>query len=414
MKYQWYIVLLVILTACSGTEKTTELVFSSWRTDDEQQMNEIIAAFEEAHPNISVRFDPINPPDYNPVLRLRLENDEGPDLFYARSYDTGRQLFRDGFIRDIQDLKFISERYTASSKDPWTMDTGELLAMPFLAVSHGVYYNKDIFSEFALSIPQTWEELLSVAQKLKSEGITPFSNGLADQWDIAEVVFMNIAPNFIGGEEGRLAYDAGTRRFDDQAVIDTFAAMDSLQAYLPEGYEALSYNDSKAFFLLGDAAMMFDGSWTIAEHLGTSTSFEWGVFAPPPPADAPGFITFHPDSGIAINASSQYAEEAEIFLRWISDTEGSKIVADQLPGFFPMLSETPALSNPQANEFLSLNRGKGLDVRWPWPHMMNGDPSGYNLIMDGSIAVLTDQMTPIQAAQFFSEGLAKWYAPAQR
>ncbi|HCM26226.1 MAG TPA: sugar-binding protein, partial [Treponema sp.] len=43
---------------------------------------------------------------------------------------------------------------------------------------------------------------------------------------------------------------------------------------------------------------------------------------------------------------------------------------------------------------------------------MDGDPSGYNLIMYGSIQVMKGIKTPQQAADEMAAGLAKWYKPS--
>ncbi|MFN2342553.1 MAG: extracellular solute-binding protein, partial [Desulfonatronovibrio sp.] len=63
-----------------------ELTFGSWRTDDVRQINALINEFNKEHPDIRIKFDPTNPPDYNATLRLQLEQGTGPDIFYARSY----------------------------------------------------------------------------------------------------------------------------------------------------------------------------------------------------------------------------------------------------------------------------------------------------------------------------------------
>ncbi|POR03620.1 sugar-binding protein [Alkalispirochaeta sphaeroplastigenens] len=392
-------------------EGSVGLTLGSWRTDDVQQINRLIAAFNEEHPNIAIRFDPTNPPDYNATLRLQLESGTGPDIFYARSYATGQDLFADGYMLDLSDQAFIASAYDEGARDPWQTPEGTQFAMPLMAVSHGVYYNVDLFNELGITPPATWDELLQTAQKIADAGYTPIANGLADEWDITEVLWMNIAPAFLGGREARLAYEAGTRPFNDRAMESVFAAVASLEPFLPRGYEAISYNDSKALFLLGDAAMWFDGSWTVSEFEASNPDFTWSVFAPPPPAGATPHITFHPDAGIAINPASPNIEAALTFLEWLSGPRASAVLGNELAGFFPMVSNPPALDNEKANAFLQLNEGRELDVRFPWPRLMSGDPSAYSLIQQGSIGVITGRMTPREAARALHQGVTSWYTP---
>lgn len=389
-----------------------EITFGSWRVDDVDQMERLIAAFNEEHPEIAVTFDPTTPPEYNATLRLQLESGIGPDVYYARSYATGQELFSDGYMLDMSGEDFVQARYDEGALAPWQMPDGTQFAMPLVAVSHGVYYNQDIFAELDLDIPRTWDQFLSVAQAIQDAGYIPVANGLADEWDIAEVVWMNIAPGFLGGRDARLAYESGDRPFNDPAMVSVFEAMESLTPYLPDGYQAINYNDSKALFLLGEAAMWFDGSWTISEFEASEPDFQWSVFAPPAPTAADQAITFHPDAGVAINPASENIEEAKVFVEWLSGPTASQILGNELAGFFPMVAEAPTLTNEHANDFLALNQGRALDVRFPWPKLMTGDPSAYNLIQQGSINVITGDMEPLEAADRMENGISRWYAPA--
>jgi raffinose/stachyose/melibiose transport system substrate-binding protein len=399
-------------SAAGGAKEPVKLVMGSWRADDVEQMKGLLAEYSKTHPNVIIEFKPTNPPDYNATLRLQLTSGTGPDLMYARSYATGLQLFNDGFFADVSSIPGLKENFTEGARSPWMTADGKSFAVPFVAVSHGVYYNKDIFNKLGISIPETWEDFLKVCDKIKAAGITPVANSLGDEWDIAEVVFMSIAPNFIGGREGRLAYESGKRPWNDANMVATFQAMKDLVPYLPAGFEALTYNDSNALFATGKAAMYFDGSWT----LGTfkDVPFQWGVFAPPPPKGKAPQICFHADAGIAMNTKTKYPKEASEFLAWIASKDGATIAAKYLPtGFYPMINAKITIADPHANEMLALNQGRGLDVRLAWPRLMEGEPSGYNLIMYGSIQVMKGIKTPQQAADDLAAGLAKWFKPTK-
>jgi raffinose/stachyose/melibiose transport system substrate-binding protein len=55
--------------AADGGGEAVTLTMGSWRVDDVEQMGRILAAFHEEHPNITIEFDPTNPPEYNAALR---------------------------------------------------------------------------------------------------------------------------------------------------------------------------------------------------------------------------------------------------------------------------------------------------------------------------------------------------------
>lgn len=394
----------------AAAEKVT-LTFGSWRTDDTDKINKIIAEFNKTNPNIEIKFDPTNPPDYNATLRLALENGTGPDIFYARSYDTGRELFKAGFMLDLSDFTALSN-YDDGAKAPWTSADGKNFAQPFMAVSHGIYYNKDLFAKLGIAIPTTWAELLDAAKKIKADGVFPFANGLKDEWDINEVVWQNIAPGVIGGAEGRKAYESGAKPFNDEGIVAVFQALKDLSPYFPDGVSGVDYNSAKSLFRLGKAAMIFDGSWSIPDYQGDNApAFDWSVFAVPAAAGKTGGVAFHPDNGIAINPKSAHIDAAKTFLTWLTTPEAGAAAGNNLVGFFPMIKSAVTLSDPKADAFLALNQGRNLDVRFTWPVLMAGQPSAYDLITTGSIAVITGKKSPKEAADDLAAGLAKWYEP---
>lgn len=407
-------VLGVIITSgliCSA-EKVT-LTLGSWRVDDVEQVHRLLDAFHEVHPNIEIRFNPTNPPDYNAVLRTQLTGGTGPDLMYVRSFKVGQDLFAEGYLEPVSNLPNLQENYSQGSLDAWSLD-GVAFAVPFMAVSHGIYYNVDLFAEHGLEIPQTWEELLEVAETLQNLGIIPFSNGSKDEWDMNEIVFMNLLPNFIGGREARLEYETGQIPFNDDKMVAAFSALQDIAPYLPAGQEGVSYYDAQQLFLLGRAAMFFGGSWDVAFFVSVEPDFEWGIFATPAPKGRPTVVTFHPDAGVGMNSISKHKEEGRIFLEWLTTVEAAQILADEIPGFYPLNEQPIQIVDKHANEFYALSEGKDVDARFVWPVLQAGEPDGYLLMQTAALAVIKGTMTPQEAADYLQKGLENWFEPTQK
>jgi raffinose/stachyose/melibiose transport system substrate-binding protein len=370
------------------------LTMGSWRADDVVQMNKFLAEYQKIKPNVEIQFRPINPPEYNATLRLQLESGTGPDLMYARSYATGQELFNAHYFADCTDIPGVKENFTASNIAPWQMPDGKtVFAVPFAAVSHAVYYNQNIFKKEGLSIPQTWEDFLTLCKTLQQKGYTPLANGVADEWDILEVFFLAILPNYAGGSAERVKYETGAKRFDDAAFTACFQAMKDIAAYLPKGFEAVTYNDSQILFSTQQAAMFIDGSWSAGIY--PSVPFEWSVFAAPAPRGSSTRITFHPDMAITYNRATKYPQECRDFLAWLASREGATVASANLPiGYFPMINFPIELSDPHANAFLALNVGKETDARFVWPKLMDL----YAPMNQAVIKVLKGEQTPSQAA----------------
>jgi len=282
-----------------------------------------------------------------------------------------------------------------------------------MAVSHGIYYNVDLFKELGIEVPTTWEELLAAAQTLKDNGYDGFANASGDTWTIAEIVFMNLAPNYIGGYEGRQAYLKGERCFNDEHSVAAFQAVADIAPFFPADQSAITYYDSQQIFLQGEAGMWMGGSWDIPFFESEAPDFEWSVFAVPAPEGQDQYVTFHLDAAIGMNAATTHPEEARTFLEWISQPAFAEQFGNLLPGFFPLNTTVPTLENDHGNAFLSLNEGRGVDVRWAWDGLLAGEPNGYTLMQDNAIAVLNGEETAQEAADKLQAGLAEWFEPAK-
>lgn len=393
------------------------LTLGSWRVDDVDAWAVITEAFNKDYPNITVKFDPTNPPDYNATLRTQLETGTGPDLFFVRSFATGRELFDQGYIASLKDLPGINDNFTEASRAPWSTESGEPYAVPIIAVSHGIYYNQDIFEANGLSVPATWEDLMADAKKLKDAGVIPFANGTKDAWDINEVVMMQLIPSNIGGFDGRMAYLNGERCFNDADMVAAFQRIKDLTPYLPAGFEATSYYDAQQLFAQGQAAMMFDGSWSTGGFEKDATDFKWSVFYAPPPAGKDSYVTFHVDAAIGANAATKNLEAAKTFLEWLEGPKFAELLGNELPGFFPLSKDVPQLSDPVAQTFMSFNKeAKGVDIRFVWEKLLaapSGQVDAYTAMNNAVIAILKGEMTPQQAADSLQTALAAWYEPAK-
>ena len=400
------------------TEQTA-ITMGSWRTDDIVQMNALIKVFEKEYPDIRVIYDPTPAAEYDEVLAAQLASGTAPDIFYLRSFSVSRQLFEKGFLAPLDDLPGLQENFTPQMRAPWCSRDHINYGVPFIAVAHGIYYNQDIFQRLGLSIPRTWEELLSHAATLKTAGVTPFANASGEEWTINEIVFCNIAPNFIGGYEGRMAYLNGERCFNDNHMIRALTALSDLAPFFPENHTLLKYLDSLYLFIQGQAAMWMGGSWDIPFINAESPRFQWDVFAPPPPKGAPGYMTFHLDAGMGLNRTAQHPAAARTFLSWLTRPETGRLMADTLPGFFPMhrnkssenrqmfcQERRPPLNDPHADTFLNLKCQLPTDIRFVWETLRDGTPDGYKVMQKAVINLINRVWSPKEAADYIQTTLS--------
>lgn len=395
-------VMMIVVSAGSVFAQDTTLTMGSWRADDVEQMNALFDVYKEAT-GVQIDFQPTNPTDYNATLRLQLESGTAPDLMYVRSYATGADLYDNGYLAKINDLPGLADAITEQNLAPWTTN-GDTFAVPIIGVTHAVYYNKDIFAANNIEIPTTFEEFLAACETLKAAGITPMANGVAEEWDILETFFLGMLPNYVGGPDNRVLYETGEKKLNDETFVKAYTDIAKVAPYLPEGFEAVTYNDSQILFATGRAAMFMDGSWTLGTYDGVD--FEWGTFAMPAPAGTETAITFHLDAAIGANAASQHPEEAKAFLAWLCTQDGVNALSAYLPiGMYPITNLDVTVEDPHAQEMLALTDDKVTDVRFVWPALMDL----YSPMNQAVISVLkgTDPQAAADTVQAAFDSLAK-------
>lgn len=386
------------LCALALAEPVT-LTMGSWRNDDAELVQRMLDKYAEKS-GVKIKYEPTQSAQYNATLRLQLDNGTGPDLFYSRSYATGRELYNAGFNLDVTDLKGVKENFTPASLEPWTAQDGKVFAVPVAAVSQVVYYNTKLFADNKLTVPETFEDFLALCQKIKDLGVSPLANGIASEWDILECVYNGMLPNYIGGADARAKYESGEAKMNDAAFVKSLEDFAALSKFFPEGFQSVKNDDGPLMMANGQAAMFIDGSWTSGAFARNYDFKDVGVFAmPAPKGNKPG-LCFHPDYAIAGNKATKHPEEVKAFLEWVASPEGAQILADDLAeGFFPMINAPITMKNELANSILKLNEGRVLDARFTWPKF----DTLYNPMRIDLDSIAKGEKTPKEVADHWAQ-----------
>jgi raffinose/stachyose/melibiose transport system substrate-binding protein len=390
------------------------LTFGSWRNDDIDMMNRVLDVYNKAHPGVIVDFQPTADTEYDAQLLSGLQAGTGPDIIYLRSFAAGRTVYDGGFLHVLNDDVANLGDYPAAATKAWATEDGQIYGVPIFGVTHGVYYHKEIFDKYGLQEPETWDEFLALCQTLKDNGENVFAQGAMDEWTLYEVVFSGLGANFYGGEKSRQALLAGDMKLTDEPFVKAFEAIDQLQPFLPEGYEALDYVSMQQTFAAGLAAMFIGGSWEIGVFEGLGVT-DMGWFPPPVPNKGDQLsYCFHVDAGVGMNKDSKHFAETLEFIQWTSTPEFAQLMMNEVPGFFAYLPGDYTLTNELAKEMIAAAQGADITIRTTWEKLSDQEPGGNYLINEAIIKMLTDEYTPQQAAEHVQSGLETWYAPFQK
>jgi raffinose/stachyose/melibiose transport system substrate-binding protein len=289
-------------------------------------MNEI-KAFEKANPDIKIEYNYTENEAYKTKIQVAMLGGAGPDVFFNWGGETQAIYSREGMLYDL--TKAVGKDYWGLSKGLFSnhIYKGRIYGIPFFPTVNTVWYNKKMFAQYGLTPPKTWSELLTVCEKLKGQGIIPFTVGGKDAWTILHA-FMYMADRTAGAKLYQEA-KTGKARFDNPAFVKAFGLLDTLvkKGYFPPDALNLTYGDACQLMMKDKAAMMAMGNWhyTVITNENKSDLDKWDFFTYPLVEGYKG----DPKSilgaadGYSINKSCKNPEAAIKFLKFMVNKENS-------------------------------------------------------------------------------------------
>lgn len=388
-----------------------ELTFWSWRQEDRDQYEQFIDTFEAANPGITVKFETFEAANYNTILATALAGGTGPDLMMVRAYGGLENIAAPGYLEPLstETVPALADFAPSAMQAETMRSDGKIYAVPFASQTQLVIYNKAIFDANGISEPQTWDELIAAAEKLKAAGIIPFANGTATAWQNETILF-----DLTSSIMGKSFYDdliAGKADFTDQRFVDALNHLKQISAYFPDGFVGLDYPSAQQLFSSGMAAMFAGGSYELATFKTQNPDIELGVFAAPgKTAEDEKLVAIYYDGGYAMNAAGQNKEAALKFLNYVASTEFGQAFANTLNN----ISTVPGVTfdNPLLQEVSELNKSS---IPYLFlVHFRYGEPSGSVLEQGEVQKFLNGQTTAEAVGQAITDGLAAWYEPFKK
>lgn len=291
---------LVLIVGLLGfAQEKTKITMWAWGSP-EKWMGNLVATFNAAYPNYSLNIVPKKATEYNSILATSLQGGAGPDVFVSRINPMPAQFAKAGFVEPLEKLVPLLADYDPSTLVPLSYES-HVYAVPYATVGYAIFYNVDVFKKYNLTVPKTWDEFITLCDKLQAVGVAPISISNAT-WVYTEIFHPAIAASFLS-DQWLKDLVAGKVNFTDKAFVRTFEAAKQLEKYFIKGWQGMSYADAWHALAKGEAAMKFEGNWMIPEF--RSAGFNFDVFLCPPPADlakAGPRMYWRLDGGWAFNA----------------------------------------------------------------------------------------------------------------
>jgi raffinose/stachyose/melibiose transport system substrate-binding protein len=348
-------------TEAPAAKLTGNLLWCSHRTDFQTTLlPQYAAEFNKLYPDVKISIETYK--DYRETVRIKMSSNDMPDVLgFAFGDYTADQITTNFLPLDNIDYasKFdanVNKQFTASTNGKlYGLSTGVSAAM--------VIYNKKIFAELKLTVPETLDDFITVCKAITASGKVALGSSAKAKWPL---------DNYCSGLAACITNNPNL--LNDAAKVDEpFNADNGMyksfsilkQLYDAKAFEAdplsSDWEPIKKDFQNGKVGMMYLGNWFVPQGVGDAVKLEdIGVF--PFPYDnvkGPHNVMAGSDYGWGMGVGSKNPDAQLAFFKFLTDT----MYADwaKQTGMLSARSDI-AVDNPAAKEFESYKPVKLFSV----------------------------------------------------
>lgn len=326
-----------------------------------EAVDQLIAKFEEANPDINVKQVTFPYADYQTRVVAANMAGNGPDVLQM-FYGWTDSFVNGGVLQPLPKDMFSAEQIEADFFPIVTaMKRGDdYYGLPTAVRSLALFYNKALFAEAGIEgPPETLDQLVDYASQMAVKdsggnyttvGLTVEMGGQDHQW------WREVLVRQFGGAP--YSDDYSTVTYNDAAGVAATQWYTDLTTKHEVGYTGFM-DEGQAAFRAGRAAMTIDGTFRLGSFRDI-TNFEWAVAELPANADGlrSNYASYFAN-GIGAKSEGEELEAAAKFLAYLSSPEAMQLwleVVGELPAR-PEVALTEAnLAEPIYAPFL-----KGLE-----------------------------------------------------
>lgn len=342
------LVLSAATTIVSAQDVTLEL-FSN-KAESVETYNNLIAKFQEENPGITIQLEA--PPEAETVLRTRLTRNDLPDILSIGGTATYGELAEAGVFKDFTETAFldsIQPAYLDMLARLVGEETTGNFGIPYATNANGIAYNKALFEELGMEIPQTWDEFIVLLDQAKEAGHTPILFTLQDAWTSLPV--WNSLGGVLVAEDFPVRKTNGETTFAQEYTEVTDKYLQLLE-YADGDVFGVGYDDGNAQFANGGVLFYPQGNWVIPELLRNNPELDLGYFAFPATNEETGSpLVSGVDVLLTVSESTEHPEEAMKFIEFMISEEVAQQYIEEQAAFSAIegiLQQDPVFESIQA------------------------------------------------------------------
>lgn len=317
--------------------------------------------------------------NYQTTLRTQLASGTAPDIFFAWPGD-GNPMAMDvlaeaDLLADLSDMAFVQN--VPEGIRPVTQIDGKTYIAPLNMSMIGPVYNMTEVEKLGLSVPQTWDEVLTFCADARAAGKAAYSLAAATGWQtqlipfaLASTLVYEANPDFSTQmNEGKVTF-ASSPWVDVMAKNLEMADAGCFQ----DNYLGTTYEEALKLLSSGDALASVQVSSSLTAVLDGAPEGSTFEFQPLPANNdaAKTFIPAAAGGSYGINASAKNPDGAHALLEFLTSEEGSAIYTELTASVNALpagdIELNPAL-DPMIEKIDAGQTYPFMDQQWPNPNV---------------------------------------------
>jgi len=310
------------------TEEARTITWMTRRSTGWEFMEELFAEYNALNPHITIELERF--PDivtFTQQLQIRAAANALPNLFDIEVGTLMEELAAAETLVNIDNLfaELSYDRMLPVGLSHSRLPSGGLYVIAWENNIEWVWYNRDMFEQAGIAqAPETFDELIAVAQQLAEAGIVPvaqFPVWHATRW-------LSMMPFRLTGNDFLNQLVTGEASMSDPVGLQAATWFQDFAAYFQPGWATGNYGSALEAFLGGHAAMYFIGSWEFGSFLDGDGAIrpEYGFFSMPTLQGAvtgPYDTVAHSGLGTAILAET-FDSDIRDFILWLLENYPQK------------------------------------------------------------------------------------------
>ncbi len=332
-----------------------------WNSED--TMKAMLDYLAEAVPDVEIEYQFIDNSNYDTIVDTQLSAGEGPDII-CESPGSALKHARLGYLEPLNDL---GAKYSAAGTSVYSFD-GSIYALPGISWFEGIYFNRQMFEENQIELPETFDEYIAVCKKFQELGITPLAAGLKSWEPMLKNSMAFVAAEYLSTDAGKnfgSDYREGRAKLEGtwDPYLEKWTEMISEGVYTTD-MTGIDHDQALEQFATGGAAMFCSGPWDLETIMNKNPDLKIDMMPFYGTKESDGWLIGGPGCGFAANAGSANKDAVIKVLTAISTVDGQKSLWENNQGGSSYL-EGAVFDLPEAYNSASKTLAAG-NVYCPW------------------------------------------------